>query len=417
MTHTRLTGTSAARIFLPVLATLYMLGFTNLFLRSSFGVLAPGLASEMRLSPVELSAVASSFFFAYALMQVPTGVLLDRFGPRRTLATMLAFALVGAAVFASASTGFGLALGRVAMGIGCAGVFTGAFYVLALWLPKERVVSSSGVLNSFASLGNLAATTPLALLIFFIGWRQSYWLFAAGVALLLVSVALLVRDRPPGSDLPSPKGDGLVTVIAGLGSVVRQPGLWRLLVLGFPISASSTLAGAWGAPYLRDVHGLDDIARGNVLLAMALFAVCGHTFLGYASRFTNSSKMAIIAGGGGVVGGLAGLALAGQPPLWLVVAFFCLIGLAGSYPTIALAHARGLVPVDLMGRGVSVTNMGVMLAVASMQFVFGLVVGVYPSVDGMLPEQAYRTAFGVHAVVAALAMAIYCPIPDVRPRS
>ena len=84
-------------VFWPILAILYVLGFTNLVLRSSFGVMAPDLAREMALSPAMLSMVASAFFFAYALMQVPTGMLLDRFGPRRTLATMLLFTTAGAA--------------------------------------------------------------------------------------------------------------------------------------------------------------------------------------------------------------------------------------------------------------------------------------------------------------------------------
>ena len=74
------------RAFVPVLAILYILGFTNLFLRSSFGVMAPDLAREMRLSPELLSTIASAFFFAYAAMQIPTGMLLDRFGPRWVLA-------------------------------------------------------------------------------------------------------------------------------------------------------------------------------------------------------------------------------------------------------------------------------------------------------------------------------------------
>ena len=172
-------GARLARVFLPVLAILYVLGFTNLFLRSSFGVMAPHLSVEMQLTPAQVSGVASAFFFAYAAMQVPTGVLLDRFGARRTLATMLLFTTAGTALFAAATSGTMLAAGRVLMGIGCAGIFTGAFYVLALWLPRERVVSTSGTLNSFASLGNIAATTPLAALIAVIGWRQSYGLFTA----------------------------------------------------------------------------------------------------------------------------------------------------------------------------------------------------------------------------------------------
>ena len=133
--------------FWPILAILYVLGFTNLFLRSSFGVMSPDLAREMDMTPATLSLVGSAFFFAYALMQVPTGMLLDRFGPRRTLAVLLIFTCAGAGIFAAGETPGMLAVGRVFMGIGCAGVFTGGFYVMTLWMPPDRVVTQIGMPN------------------------------------------------------------------------------------------------------------------------------------------------------------------------------------------------------------------------------------------------------------------------------
>ncbi|MEQ1652012.1 MAG: MFS transporter, partial [Hyphomicrobium sp.] len=187
---------SALRV--PIFATLYALGFTNLFLRSSLGVLAPFLKTDMALTPEMLSTIASSFFFAYALMQLPTGMLLDRLGPRRTLGGMLLFTTVGAAIFAAATNAEMLILGRVLMGIGCAGTFTGAFYVLNMWLPPERLVTQIGAVNSFSALGTLCAATPLALLIMLMGWRQSYWAFTAFVALLTVAMLVFMRDTAPG---------------------------------------------------------------------------------------------------------------------------------------------------------------------------------------------------------------------------
>lgn len=410
-------GTRVSRVFLPVLAILYVLGFTNLFLRSSFGVMAPHLSVEMQLTPAQVSGVASAFFFAYAAMQVPTGVLLDRFGARRTLATMLLFTTAGTALFAAATSGTMLATGRVLMGIGCAGIFTGAFYVLALWLPRDRVVSTSGTLNSFASLGNIAATTPLAALIAVIGWRQSYWLFTAGVLVLLVLVALLVRDRPPDAEPHSTTRETFGEVLSGVWAAARQPGMARLLTIGLPMSAASTIAGTWGAPYLRDVHGLDDIGRGNVLLGMALCGMAGHTLLGILARRVNSMKIAILTGSVGIIAATASLALMARPSLGVVVGLFCLMGVCGTYPAIAMGHARGLVPASLLGRGVAVANMGMMTGVATMQFAFGWIVGLFPAIDGLQPEEAYRTAFAAQAVMALVALVIYAPIRDVRPKA
>lgn len=404
------------RVFLPILAILYVLGFTNLFLRSSFGVMSPDLAREMSLQPATLSVIASAFFFAYAFMQVPTGMLLDRFGPRRTLGALLLFTTLGAWLFSVGETASTLAMARVLMGIGCAGIFTGAFYVLALWLPADRVVTQIGALNSFAALGTLCATTPLAALIAWIGWRHSYWFFTAAVGVITLLVALLMRDRPPGAAPSAAHGESLRQIFAGVREAIRQPGMKRLLVAGFPMSISTTVSGAWGAPYLKHVHHLDDIGRGNVLLAMAVCGVSGHFLYGQIARRLNTLKWPIIAGGTLILAASTTMALTSRPPLWLVTGLFALMAICSAYPTVVHSHARGLVPHNLMGRGVSVTNMGIMTAIAVTQLAFGWIVGSFPAVDGIPPEYAYQVAFGAQAVFALVGLVIYAPTRDVRPR-
>ncbi|MDX2159295.1 MAG: MFS transporter [Hyphomicrobiaceae bacterium] len=400
-----------------IIGILFVLAFTNLFLRSSLGVMAPELSRELTLSPAALSTVSSAFFFAYAFMQVPTGMLLDRFGARATITGMLLFTTAGAAAFAAAHSVAGLAFGRVLMGIGCAGIFTGAFYVLALWLPQGRVVAQMGWLNSFAAVGTLTATTPLAALIALLGWRDSYWLFTCGVGLLLVGIWAIVRDGPPGLPPQAARSESIGDVVRGAGEALRQPGMWRLLLMGLPISATSTLSGVWGAPYLRDVHGLDAIGRGNVLLAMALSAIAGHTSLGMLARRVNSLKTAMITGMTGVITAMGAMALAERPPVLLVAGLLCVCGFFASFPMIVFAHARGLVAPNLMGRGLSAANMGVMMAIATMQIVFGGLVGALSAPGGVPPEIAYRAGFAAQAVVAVLALLVYLPIRDVRPRA
>jgi MFS family permease len=397
----------------PFFEVPYSLGFTNLFLRSSFGVMAPDLARELALEPAALSMVASAFFFAYAAMQVPTGMLLDRFGPRRTVATLLLFTAAGTALFATGQSATTLTVARLLMGIGCAGVFTGAFYVLTQWLHTDKVVSQVGALNSFAAIGTLCATTPFALLIASIGWRASYWIFAAGVIALMLAVAMKLREAPSGQ-LPR-TSEGLVRAFAGVLDAIRQQGVKRLLVVGLPMSSAGTIAGVWGAPYLKDVHSLDDIGRGNVLLAMASCAIAGHFFYGLLARWLNTLKGLILAGSVAILGATATLAAVERPSLDLVTWLFCLIGMSAAYPALTHAHARGLVPLHLIGRGVSVTNMGVMTAAAIMQLAFGWIVGIFAATAGV-PEHGYRAAFATQAAGALLAIAIYAPIRDVRPR-
>jgi MFS family permease len=411
----RAPAASKAGIALSMLMVLYALGFTNLFLRGSLGILAPTLSSEMSLTPETLSLVASSFFFAYALMQLPSGMLLDRFGARRTLSALLLFTTAGAAVFSLATSAEELVVARILMGIGCAGIFSGAFYVVNQWVAPERVVTQSGLLNSFAALGGLAATAPLAALISVYAWRDCFWFFTIAVAVLLVAVAVGLREPPSAATKQSSRSETLSAIFAGVARATAQPGLKRLLVVGVPISAQTTLIGVWGAPYLQDVHGLDELARGNVLLGMGLTGVLGHSFYGYLARRLNSLKAVIL--GGGIMIFLLTLALAAieQPPVWLVAAIFAAIAFFAMYPMMAFAHARGLVPPELVGRGVAVTNMGLMSAIAMSQLVFGWIVGQFPLNDGVAPELAYRAAFATLAGLSLLAILIYAPIKDSKP--
>ncbi len=401
---------------LAIVAILFVLGFMNLFLRSSLGVMAPELSRTMALGPAALSAVSSSFFFAYALMQVPTGMLLDRFGARVTLTGMLLFTTAGAATFAAAESVAMLSLGRWLMGMGCAGVFTGAFYVLAQWLAQARVVSQMGTLNSFAASGTLCATTPLAALIAVIGWRDSYWLFTGVVALVLLTIWLVVRDGPPGAPLQASRSESPSAVVKGVGEALRQPGMLRLLWLGLPISAASTISGVWGAPYLRDVHGLDAIQSGNALLAMAVCAISGHTLLGVLARHLNSTKKTLIVGMCAVIGATGMLGLVDGLPMLVAVGMLCCIGFFAAFPMVVFSHARGLVPAHLMGRGLSAANTGLMLAIASMQLVFGGIVGWLSTPGAIPPEFAYRMGFAAQAAGALLALLVFWPIRDVKPR-
>lgn len=398
-----------------IVAILFLLGFMNLFLRSSLGVMAPELAREMTLSPAQLSVVASAFFLAYAVMQLPTGMLLDRFGARLTLTGMMLFTTAGAGTFAMAQSVPLLSLGRVLMGIGCAGIFTGAFQVLARWMAQARVVTLMGTLNSFAASGTLMATTPLAALIALYGWRDCYVVFTGGVALLLAAVWLAVRDAPPGTEAPAGRSESPSAVVKGVGQALRQPGMVRLLLTGLPISATTTITGVWGAPYLRDVHGLDVVGAGNVLLAMAVCSMAGHTLLGLLARQANSVKTAMLTGMSGVAMAMSALAALDHPPVTVIAALFCLLGLSASIPMVVFAHARGIVAPHLMGRGLSAANMGLMAAIALMQLMFGWIVGSVSGPEAIPTELAYRAGFGVQAAGALVAILVYLPIRDVKP--
>ena len=135
-------------------------------------------------------------------------------------------------------------------------------------LAQERLVTQIGAVNSFAAVGTLCAAAPLAVMVEYIGWRSSYWIFTSGIGVLTVAMLLLMRDRPPGKPAAA-KMESLREMLAGVGQAARQPAMWRLLVVGLPMSAASIIMGAWGAPYLKDVHGLDSIENARDIAVLA----------------------------------------------------------------------------------------------------------------------------------------------------
>lgn len=398
------------------LVTLYMLGFINLFLRNSLGIMSPSISRDMALTPELLSVVASSFFFAYALMQIPSGMLLDRFGARRTLSFLLLFTTAGAAAFALAENATQLIFARILMGIGCAGIFSGAFFVINQWVTPDRVIRQTAMLNSFAAIGGLCATAPLAAVLAIYDWRLCFWVFTIGVGVILIAVLLGLQEPPHAASKQHKKHETLSEIASGVRRALAQPGMKRLLVIGIPLSTQTSIIGVWGAPYLRDVHHLDDVQRGSVMLAMAFASVFGHSCYGFVAGYLNSVRNTILAGCAIVILLLEVLVFIEQPPIWLVTVVFSGIGFLCMYPMLAFAHARSLIPTELVGRGVAVTNMGIMTAIAVSQLLFGWIVGLYPSENDVLPEIAYRAAFATLATLSLIAVLIYAPIKDCKPR-
>lgn len=132
------------------------------FYRVSNAVIAPELMRSLTISPEAMGVITGMYFLAFAAMQLPAGVLLDRYGPRRTVSGLFLLAVAGSAVFALAEGAGGLALGRGLMGLGCAAGLMGSLVALARWFPAGGFARLSSLLYAIGGAGFLLATTPLA---------------------------------------------------------------------------------------------------------------------------------------------------------------------------------------------------------------------------------------------------------------
>ena len=191
------------------------------------------------------------YLLAFAAFQLPLGVLLDRYGPRRVVAALLCVAAVGALVFGLARDFTMLSIGRALIGLGVSGGLMGAIKAFTLWFPLNRLALLNGLYLAAGGIGGLSATAPAEALLGPLGWRALFYVLAA----MSVGAALLIFVVVPEKELPG-KGSTLRDQIAGFGDIFASLAFWRIaLPLVVCHAGYLTLQGLWLGPWLYDVAG------------------------------------------------------------------------------------------------------------------------------------------------------------------
>lgn len=386
------------------------------FHRSSGGVVAPELAREFAASPSALGAIASALFLSSAIAQIPIGLLLDRYGARRTLPLLLVLAIAGSAWFAASQSVSELVAARVVIGVGYGGVMMSAFAVFARWFPPDRFATVSGLMLALGGVGGLLGTTPLAGLVAVVGWRSTFYGVAGFTAVLALIALVLVRDAPPGYRSQAKPPGSLAENLIGLWQVITLPRFRYILAMGVvSFAPSMAILGLWGGPYLRDIFDLGTVARGNVLLAMAVATLVGTLTFGPLDRVFRTRKYIVLAASAFILLSLGMLGLVSRPPLWLVVALFTVIAFCQPSFIVLAAHCRATFPDHLIGRAATSLNLVSILGVAFMQWLFSLIVGAFAPGGAAAPELAYRIGFAAMAICVLLAALAYTRSTDIRP--
>lgn len=362
--------TPATRLLVAMMG---MGGISN-FHRAAIGVIAPELAEELAMGPGALGAANTAFFGALFLAQIPVGVGLDRWGPRRLVAALTALAVLGAGAQALATDAASFLLARFLLGLGCAASFMAAVVLSGRWHRGTALTRAISVTFAWSQLGILLAGAPLAVLAGVTGWRGAFALSALLTAGLGVLWWLLARDDPPGAPHRTAPREGLAEILAGQVAVWRTPRLFPLLSLHtVAYAAMATLLALWAGPFLHDVHGLSPAARGAVLLAMGVAVPLGQLLVPPLERRLGRQR-AVAAMCGGVI--LALLGLVPDPPLPVAVALLVLVCLGSSYTVLLVTQGRMLFPDHLVGRGVTTVNLAQVVGSAALPVLMGVAVGL-----------------------------------------
>ena len=373
--------------------------FLSYFYRSANAVIAPDLAREMSLDAAQLGLMTSLFFAAFAAVQLPLGLGLDRYGPRLVTPGLMLAGAAGSLIFAGAQSFASLALGRALIGVGMAGVLMGALKAFSQWFSAQRYPTLSGLLVGIGSAGALFAATPLAWLNATVGWRSVFVLGAALIVVVAAAVAIGTRNTPPGVAWPGRSAD-----LRSLRVVFADLRFWRMALLVF-FTNGTLLAfqGLWAGPYLDDIFGIGPLQRGNVLLLLGLGVSAGFLLSGWLSARMGLARVVI---GGTALFAASQVVLAVHPPLVVVAVTGAVFGFAGALTVMLLAQPRYVFPVAITGQATTAVNLFAIGGTFLVQWWMGLIIGSFPVQAGHYPPAAYTAAL-LFSAIATLAMLVF----------
>lgn len=398
------------RLWLPF-ACVYFLSYA---LRNVNAVLVPELTRDFALSASQLGFLTSVFFLAFVVVQLPGGMLLDRFGPRRVNATLILLAAAGCAMFALAENFAALTVARVLMGLGFSLALMSSLKAFTQWFSLERLPLAGGLLLAIGGLGGLAAILPVEWALQAVSWRA---VFAASALVCLAASAVLFLAAPDRREAAGKAG--FAELLSGFRTVFRHPAFWRLVIataiLGSPLAVMQAL---WIGPWLRDVGGLGREAGVAVMSTYMLGSTLGFMITsGVVDRLIRRGldPLTIYKGHSSlsVLLLIVITIINGPGALWLWGAYF-LLGTSGMLLFMNLAR---IFSSDLTGRVNTASNTIVFSAVFAIQWGFGVVLDFWPVVDGRYAVPGYQAALGLMIALQLAVLAWLMPmrrLPVVR---
>lgn len=391
-TTPRLTGVAVFfYVFLP-----FALGhYLSSLLRNVNAVLASHLVGALALTPGELGLLTSAFFFAFALVQLPVGIALDRWGPRRVQLAMMLVGAVGALLFAR-GTGFTqLLVARAVMGFGLGGCFMAAVKAVSTWITPSKLPSVHGYLIAVGGLGAATATMPVRMALDYTDWRGLFAILAGLTACSGLLIALLYPRDTGAAPKRGPLGQALRDVFRA--PVFRTTASLVLV----PHAVFFGIQGLWIGRWLSDVARFPDDAVAYLLymgMAAVIFgAIAVGTITEWAGR-RGIAPLDVAAAGIGIFLLVQAAFIVDYPPSFQLLSV--LFTLVGTITGIEYAIIAQSMPRELTGRAATCLNLLIFIGAFVVQAGFGLTVGMWGAdAGGHAPATAYRAAFAVLVAV------------------
>lgn len=406
-----------------VLGAIYFLACLH---RISPTVIARDLVLEFGAGATALGLMSSAYFYLYAAVQPPVGVLSDTWGPR-AVTTLFAFiACIGVLVFGLAPNMVVATIGRALIGIGVGGVFVPALKIFSKWFRSREFAAMTGVLLAMGNAGNLAASLPLTYLVLLLGWRMSHVAIGGATLLLIAMSWIVLRDKPedkgwpPVTDTSDQSHQGALDAPAGMSTrkrlsiVFSHPSFWMVSASTFFFGGPTlTFQGLWAVPYLIDVYGYDRVQAGGLLMLLPLGFIIGAPAFGFlADRLPVGRKTVLLASLGLALGCWAVFLFSGGRPHpgFIGPTFFIIGACGGGSLSLYMTITKELFPPWLTGTAIGLMNPAAFFSTALFQPFSGFLMDAVGPVGAVYPLAAYQNVFIAIFVFMVLGLISIAPI-------
>jgi sugar phosphate permease len=394
-----------------ILAVSYILVY---FHRLCPAVVAIDMMADLEAGGALLGLLGSAYFYPYAIMQLPAGLLSDSWGPRRTITLFFSVAFAGSLLLGLAPSLFWAIVGRTLVGLGVSMLFVPTMKVLAEWFRVREFATMTGILMAMGGIGSLSAATPLALLSTRIGWRFSFVAVGVMTLLLAIIVWLFVRDRPadlgwPSPGEPSESSAPSVGLLEGMKRVLTYPRFWPIAVwFFFDCAVFFSFGGLWGGPYLIHVYGLTKAEAGQILSMLAIGMIVGSPILSLFSNRIFQGRKPVLVLSSSILLCLTGLLAFYTETLSLAGLYLLCLGLgifSSAIVVIGFTTTKELFPVQIAGTSTGLVNLFPFAGGAVFQPLLGHLLERQGRIDDVFTLIGYKQAFFVLFVCALIAFA------------
>lgn len=359
---------SAYIVFL-LAATFYLYEF---ILQVAPSVMAESMMKTFHVSAAGFGIVSACYFYAYAPMQLPAGLLFDRYGPRRLMTFALILCAVGSFFFASTDSLYTAGLGRFLIGIASAFSFIGVLVLVSRWFPPQQFAILAGIAQSMSSVGAISGEVPLAALVNTVGWRNASFILALIGLALAALVWFVIRDYPHQTMQTPPKRQ-FKDEWHRLLSIWHRSYTWMTGAYAFSIwTPIAVFAALWGVPYLQQKYQISVIEASGLCSMIWLGIGIGSPLLGWISDHCYSRRLALVTSAVfGLVSTLILLYMPNVPVSMMYIVLFFL-GLGAGGQSVSFAVVKDNNPPELVGTASGFNNLSVLLGGAIFQPVVGI---------------------------------------------